>query len=49
MKREEEIRLLDELLGLRKAKSAYLDETTSQSPIANYTDPDSFNLENIVT
>ena len=46
MKREEEIRLLDELLGLRKAKSAYLDETTSQSPIANYTDPDSFNLEN---
>ncbi|MEX0345085.1 MAG: aromatic ring-hydroxylating dioxygenase subunit alpha [Rhizobiaceae bacterium] len=45
MDRETEIALLDELLGLRRENSAYLDERVTHSPVDRYTDADRFNLE----
>ena len=45
LKHETEIELIDELLGLRKAKSAYLDEKITHSPIERYTNPERFARE----
>lgn len=45
MHREKEIALLDELLGLRKAQSAYLDEDVTFSAVERYTDPSRFRAE----
>ncbi|MEX3010115.1 aromatic ring-hydroxylating dioxygenase subunit alpha [Hoeflea sp. TYP-13] len=45
MNREEEIGLLDELLGLRKRNSAYLDEAVTYSPMSRYLDADRFAQE----
>ncbi len=45
MDRDTEIRLLDEILGLRKAGSAFLDEDVTQSPVSRYTDTDRFARE----
>ncbi len=45
MQRETEIELLDEMLGLRKQKSAFLDEEVTYSPVDRYTDPARFALE----
>ena len=45
MERAKEIALLDELLGLRRAKSAFLDEDVTFSAIARYTDPQRFETE----
>ncbi|WP_136660225.1 SRPBCC family protein [Nitratireductor sp. XY-223] len=38
MKHEEQVGLLDELLGLRKQKSAFLDEAVTFSPVDRYLD-----------
>lgn len=45
MDHEKEIALLDEILGLRQAQSAYLDAQVSHSDPARYTDPDRFQAE----
>lgn len=45
MNHSEEIGLLDELLGLRQEKSAFLDERVQHSPTSIYTDPDRFAAE----
>lgn len=45
MSRETELELLDELLGLRRAGSAYLDEAVTRSETARYTDPERFARE----
>lgn len=42
MQTTEQIDLLEELLGLRRDKSAFLDETVERSPAARYADPDRF-------
>lgn len=42
MQATEQIELLEELLGLHRDKSAFLDETVESSPAARYTDPDLF-------
>jgi len=43
--REKEIGLIDELLGLRQAKSAFLDEDVTFSDVRRYTDPNRFQDE----
>lgn len=45
MKTTEQIELLEELLGLRRDRSAFLDETVERSPAARYSDPDIFAAE----
>lgn len=45
MHRDKEIALLDELLGLRKAQSAYLDADVTYSDVLRYTDPNRFQSE----
>lgn len=45
MDRQTELSLLDELLGLKGRKSAYLDEAVVQSPIARYMSPERFEQE----
>ena len=40
-----QVDLLDEILGLRAEKSAYLDESVSYSPASRYLDQDRFQLE----
>lgn len=45
MQREKEIALLDEVLGLRKAASAYLDAEVSASSVERYTDAERFGQE----
>lgn len=45
MQRETEIELLDEILGLRKQKSAFLDKEVAYSPVDRYTDPARFAME----
>ncbi|MEM6621809.1 MAG: SRPBCC family protein [Pseudomonadota bacterium] len=45
MDRATEIALLDELLGLRQARSAYLDEAVSESPVARHLDQDRYARE----
>ena len=42
MQTNEQIDLLEELLGLRRDRSAFLDETVERSPAARYADPDIF-------
>lgn len=45
MDRATELELLDELLGLRDAKSAFLDETVTTSPVTRYLCRDQFDRE----
>ncbi|MEM8837343.1 MAG: SRPBCC family protein [Pseudomonadota bacterium] len=45
MEHEAQVDLLDELLGLRKEKSAYLDEAVTYSEVARYIDEVRFRLE----
>ena len=45
MKRETELELIDELLGLKDAGSAFLDETVTASPVARYACPERFEHE----
>ena len=45
MHRDKEIALLDELLGLRQAKSAFLDEDVTYSDVRRYTDTARFQTE----
>lgn len=45
MTREEEIRLIRELLGLEQEGSAFLDEATACSPVTRYACPDRFVAE----
>ena len=40
-----QVDLLDEILGLRAEKSAYLDESVTYSPVSRYLDQDRFQLE----
>ena len=40
-----QVDLLDEILGLRAEKSAYLDESVTYSPASRYLDQDRFQLE----
>ena len=45
MDHETQVELLDELLGLRKQKSAYLDEAVTYSGAHRYVDPEQFRQE----
>lgn len=45
MDRETELGLIDELLGLSDAGSAYLDDAVTRSEVAHYTDADHFDRE----
>ena len=45
MDRTTELGLIDELLELREAKSFFLDEAVTSSPIARYTSADRFQAE----
>ncbi|MEM9107067.1 MAG: Rieske 2Fe-2S domain-containing protein, partial [Pseudomonadota bacterium] len=45
MNHDTQVELLDELLGLRQAKSAYLDEAVTYSNVSRYTDPQRFQQE----
>lgn len=45
MKREEEIGLIKEIIGLAEQKMAYLEDTIAHSPIARYASPERFERE----
>lgn len=45
MKTAEQIDLLEELLGLRRDRSAFLDEAVERSPVKRYDDPAVFTAE----
>ena len=45
MKRQEELGLIREIIGLAEQKSAYLDDTIAHSPISRYSSPERFERE----
>ncbi|MEM9285086.1 MAG: SRPBCC family protein [Pseudomonadota bacterium] len=45
MKRETELELIDELLGLKAQKSPFLDEATARNPVTHYTSDERFQQE----
>ena len=45
MDRKTEIELLEELAGLREARSFFLDDAVTTSPVSRYTCPDRFAQE----